>query len=112
MLLNLEVNITAGSLTSCPGRCVFYAGCDLFVRPEHGGRRRAVDALDWHFRGGGDGAALLRGDGSVMVFSAARLSVILVPRGDGCTARRSVQHGCHTAAAAPLPLLGLERPRR
>ena len=36
----------------------------LLVRPEHGGRRRAVDALDWHFRGGGDGAALLRGDGS------------------------------------------------
>ena len=49
MLLNLEVNITAGSLTSCPGRCVFYAGCDLFMRPQHGGRRRAVDALDWHF---------------------------------------------------------------
>ena len=23
MLLNLEVNITAGSLTSCPGRCFF-----------------------------------------------------------------------------------------
>ena len=66
MLLNLEVNITAGSLTSCPGRGVD-AGCHLLVRPEHGGRRRAVDALDWHFRGGGDGAALLRGDGSVMV---------------------------------------------
>ena len=68
MLLNLEVNITAGSLTSCPGRCFFVdAARHLLVRPEHGGRRRAVDALDWHFRGGGDGAALLRGDGSVMV---------------------------------------------
>ena len=47
MLLNLEVNITAGSLTSCPGRGVD-AGCHLLVRPEHGGRRRAVDALDGH----------------------------------------------------------------
>ena len=83
MLLNLEVNITAGSLTSCPGRCVFYAGCDLFMRPQHGGRRRAVDALDWHFRGGGDGAALRRGDGSVMVLMLRGGSVVLLMRGDG-----------------------------
>ena len=84
MLLNLEVNITAGSLTSCPGRCVFYAGCDLFMRPQHGGRRRAVDALDWHFRFlvAVVVRVLLRGDGSVMVFML-RGSVVLVPRGDG-----------------------------
>ena len=75
MLLNLEVNITAGSLTSCPGRCVFYAGCDLFMRPQHGGRRRAVDALDRHFVVMVVVVQLLRaGDGSV------------APRGDDCTA--------------------------
>ena len=78
MLLNLEVNITAGSLTSCPGRCVFYAGCDLFMRPEHSGRRRAVDALDWHFRFLVVVVVrvLLRGDGSVVVTAWWR-------RGDG-----------------------------
>jgi hypothetical protein len=48
MLLNLEVNITAGSLTSCPGRCSWTPASRLLVRPEHGGRRRAVDALDGH----------------------------------------------------------------
>ena len=91
MLLNLEVNITAGSLTSCPGRCVFYAGCDLFMRPQHGGRRRAVDALDGHrrFLVVVVVRVLLRGDGSVVVFTARRLG--------WCRAATAalVQHGCH-----------------
>ena len=79
MLLNLEVNITAGSLTSCPGRCVFYAGCDLFVRPEHGGQRRAVDALDGH-RGliGGGGAIAAHGDARL---HCSPLSAAWLPRG-------------------------------
>ena len=59
------------------------------MRPEHGGRRRAVDALDRHFRGGGEGA----------------IAAALVPRGDGCTALLAlVQHACHTTAAAALTL--------
>ena len=56
----------------------------LLVRPEHGGRRRAVDAFDGHrrFLVVVVVRVLLRGDGSVMVFML-RGSVVLVPRGDG-----------------------------
>ena len=85
MLLNLEVNITAGSLTSCPGRS-FGTGCHFFMRPEHGGRRRAVDALDGH-------RFFFLVVVVVLVIAAARRrlgdgvdaarTVVLVPRGDG-----------------------------
>ena len=63
-----------GQFNVVPGTVFFGAGCHFFMRSQDGGRRRAVDALDGH-----------------------RFLVVVVqllPRGDGCTARRSVQHGC------------------
>ena len=83
MLLNLEVNITAGSLTSCPGRCFLWtpvvaSSCALSIA-------------------GGD----VLSTRSTGIFVVGVVVVVQVPRGDGCTARRSVQHGCHAAAAAP-----------
>ena len=104
MLLNLEVNITAGSLTSCPGRFVWTPASHLLVRPEYGGRRRAVDALDGHFRGdGGAGAAVLRrrlGDGIYRCTTARWF-------GAAATARRRCSSAAllPRAAAAPLTLL-------
>ena len=53
-----------GQFNVVPGTVFFGTGCHFFMCSQDGGRRRAVDALDGHFRGGGDGAALLRGDGS------------------------------------------------
>lgn len=70
-----------GQFNVVPGTVFFGTGCHFFMCSQDGGRRRAVDALDGHLF-------------LVVV-------VQLLPRGDGCTARRSVQHGCHTAAVAP-----------
>ena len=63
-----------GQFNVVPGTVFFGTGCHFFMCSQDGGRRRAVDALDGH-----------------------RFLVVVVqllPRGDGCTARRSVQHGC------------------
>ena len=51
-----QFNVVPGTLF------VWTPASHLLVRPEHGGRRRAVDALDGHrfFFGGGGGAAAAR----------------------------------------------------
>ncbi len=50
-----------GQFNVVPGTVFFGTGCHFFMCSQDGGRRRAVDALDWHFRGdGGAGAAVLR----------------------------------------------------
>ena len=84
MLLNLEVNITAGSLTSCPGRCFLWtpvvaSSCALSIA-------------------GGD-VLSTRSTGIVVLLVVVVQLLRTATR--GCTARRSVQHGCHAAAAAP-----------
>ena len=57
-----------GQFNVVPGTVFLDAGRRLLVRPEHGGRRRAVDALDGHrFLFLVVVLLLLRGDGSVMV---------------------------------------------
>ena len=69
----------------------------LLVRPEHGGRRRAVDALDGHrFLFGGGGGAI-----AAALVRAARLH---------CSPL-SV-HGCHGCSGCVNVLIGLERTRR
>ena len=67
-----------GQFNVVPGTVFVDAGCHLLVRPEHGGRRRAVDALDGHrrFLVVVVVRVLLRGDGSVVVTAWWR-------RGDG-----------------------------
>ena len=55
-----------GQFNVVPGTVFLDAGRRLLVRPEHGGRRRAVDALDGHrFFVVVVVQLLLRGDGSV-----------------------------------------------
>ena len=77
-----------GQFNVVPGTVFFGTGCHFFMRLQHGGRRRAVDALDGHrFFGGGGGA----------------IAAAVVPRGDGCTARSS--------SAAWLPRLQRLRSR-
>ena len=86
MLLNLEVNITAGSLTSCPGRC-FLA---LAVTSSCARRTAGGDVLSTRSTG--------------IAFFFVVMVVQLLPRWSarrGCTARRS-QCMAATAAAAAL----------
>ena len=84
-----------GQFNVVPGTVIFGTGCHFFMCSQDGGRRRAVDALDWHFRGGGGGA----------------IAAALVPRGDGCTARSSAAWLPHGRSGS-YRLLGFERTRR
>ena len=43
---------------------------------------------------------------STGIFVVGVVVVVQVPRGDGCTARRSVQHGCHGRSGSLTVLLG------
>ena len=71
-----------GQFNVVPGTVFFGTGCHFFMCSQDGGRRRAVDALDGHrrFLVVVVVRVLLRGDGSVMVFTAARRLGGSVPR--------------------------------
>ena len=83
-----------GQFNVVPGTVFVDAGRRLLVRPEHGGRRRAVDALDGHRR------FLV-----VVVVQLLQRRRLVVPRGDGCTARAASAAWLATAAALFAVLL-------
>ena len=97
MLLNLEVNITAGSLTSCPGRCscgrrwctsscaLSIAGGDVLST-----RSTGIVFFWWWWWCSCCQAAMI-GDG---VYCCAA-SVVLVPARRRLAASALVQHCCH-----------------
>ena len=83
-----------GQFNVVPGTVfVWTPASHLLVRPEHGGRRRAVDALDGHRRY------------LVVVVQLLQRRRLVVPRGDGCTARAASAAWLATAAALFAVLL-------